>query len=121
MGGWQRPQAPSQAEDRGELRRGARQRGRRGRRDAPRHGHEYPRRPHRRHRRSRLGADPRLRPPCGAGYSAGEERKSTRLNSSHGSISYAVFCLKKKKKKVNENNKKSVQNNVEISRHTREK
>src|SRR5207245_11405387 len=29
------------------------------------------------------------------------DRKSTRLNSSHGSISYAVFCLKKKK-----NNKK---------------
>src|SRR6266542_5399939 len=28
----------------------------------------------------------------------GEDRKSTRLNSSHGSISYAVFCLKKKKK-----------------------
>src|SRR6266542_6243838 len=27
------------------------------------------------------------------------DRKSTRLNSSHGSISYAVFCLKKKKKK----------------------
>src|SRR6266542_4433256 len=27
-----------------------------------------------------------------------EDRKSTRLNSSHGSISYAVFCLKKKKK-----------------------
>src|SRR5438128_7961584 len=26
-----------------------------------------------------------------------EDRKSTRLNSSHGSISYAVFCLKKKK------------------------
>src|SRR5207245_7673972 len=25
-----------------------------------------------------------------------EDRKSTRLNSSHGSISYAVFCLKKK-------------------------
>src|SRR5438477_11965152 len=30
------------------------------------------------------------------------DRKSTRLNSSHMSISYAVFCLKKKKKK-NEN------------------
>src|SRR6266480_6036289 len=30
---------------------------------------------------------------------AGEDRKSTRLNSSHMSISYAVFCLKKKKKK----------------------
>src|SRR5687768_17934331 len=27
-----------------------------------------------------------------------EDRKSTRLNSSHGYISYAVFCLKKKKK-----------------------
>src|SRR5207245_9786663 len=27
----------------------------------------------------------------------GRDRKSTRLNSSHGSISYAVFCLKKKK------------------------
>src|SRR5438128_12691906 len=30
-----------------------------------------------------------------------QDRKSTRLNSSHGSISYAVFCLKKKKKKQN--------------------
>src|SRR3712207_7902951 len=28
------------------------------------------------------------------------DRKSTRLNSSHANISYAVFCLKKKKKKV---------------------
>src|SRR2546429_1343638 len=30
----------------------------------------------------------------------GEDRKSTRLNSSHGYISYAVFCLKKKKNHV---------------------
>src|SRR5690554_8046603 len=30
---------------------------------------------------------------------AGADRKSTRLNSSHVRISYAVFCLKKKKKK----------------------
>src|SRR5207245_9241941 len=30
---------------------------------------------------------------------SGADRKSTRLNSSHGSISYAVFCLKKKKNK----------------------
>src|SRR5690242_21529334 len=30
----------------------------------------------------------------------GEDRKSTRLNSSHMSISYAVFCLKKKKKTI---------------------
>src|SRR2546422_8378537 len=29
---------------------------------------------------------------------SGADRKSTRLNSSHGYISYAVFCLKKKKK-----------------------
>src|SRR5205809_3069686 len=29
-----------------------------------------------------------------------DDRKSTRLNSSHGYISYAVFCLKKKKKKI---------------------
>src|SRR5687768_17968488 len=30
---------------------------------------------------------------------ADQDRKSTRLNSSHGYISYAVFCLKKKKQK----------------------
>src|SRR2546428_10206778 len=34
-----------------------------------------------------------------AGKIAGD-RKSTRLNSSHDQISYAVFCLKKKKKKI---------------------
>src|SRR6266487_4965758 len=34
--------------------------------------------------------------------SASGDRKSTRLNSSHPSISYAVFCLKKKKKKKTE-------------------
>src|SRR2546422_7087626 len=32
-----------------------------------------------------------------AGGTVGRDRKSTRLNSSHGYISYAVFCLKKKK------------------------
>src|SRR2546429_2133448 len=32
------------------------------------------------------------------GRTVGIDRKSTRLNSSHGYISYAVFCLKKKKK-----------------------
>src|SRR5438477_2331914 len=35
------------------------------------------------------------------------DRKSTRLNSSHMSISYAVFCLKKKKKKKKERKKKN--------------
>src|SRR2546429_5700984 len=34
----------------------------------------------------------------GAGADIGPDRKSTRLNSSHGYISYAVFCLKKKNK-----------------------
>src|SRR5688572_31464361 len=33
-----------------------------------------------------------------------EDRKSTRLNSSHSQISYAVFCLKKKKKKTKQHN-----------------
>src|SRR5256885_15388512 len=42
---------------------------------------------------------PRLRARGGAGgvRRHGEDRKSTRLNSSHLVISYAVFCLKKKK------------------------
>src|SRR5205809_5781049 len=35
------------------------------------------------------------------GFTKFRDRKSTRLNSSHGYISYAVFCLKKKKKKNN--------------------
>src|SRR5438132_12119833 len=35
----------------------------------------------------------------GAGRSENGDRKSTRLNSSHTVISYAVFCLKKKKNK----------------------
>src|SRR5689334_24442713 len=33
-------------------------------------------------------------------YASRVDRKSTRLNSSHSSISYAVFCLKKKKKEI---------------------
>src|SRR3712207_8148924 len=32
-----------------------------------------------------------------------QDRKSTRLNSSHANISYAVFCLKKKKKQITVN------------------
>src|SRR5689334_24744738 len=35
--------------------------------------------------------------PSDAEKALGADRKSTRLNSSHSSISYAVFCLKKKK------------------------
>src|SRR5438876_6796436 len=44
-----------------------------------------------RRRRTGCGARPRSAQPGG-----GVDRKSTRLNSSHPSISYAVFCLKKK-------------------------
>src|SRR5438045_4722327 len=40
----------------------------------------------------------------------GGDRKSTRLNSSHLGISYAVFCLKKKKKKILQQTHKETQN-----------
>src|SRR5439155_5697051 len=48
-----------------------------------------------------LGADAREDPVDHADprFARGQDRKSTRLNSSHVAISYAVFCLKKKKKK----------------------
>src|SRR3712207_6971878 len=53
--------------------------------------------------RRQAGAEgDRLRPRQGdrAAADAAQDRKSTRLNSSHANISYAVFCLKKKKKKL---------------------
>src|SRR5438874_5293562 len=40
------------------------------------------------------------------------DRKSTRLNSSHVEISYAVFCLKKKKKKIIEIESYSTRNSI---------
>src|SRR3712207_6964039 len=50
------------------------------------------------------GVDPPTHPPLEGGPQAvdvgggdRQDRKSTRLNSSHANISYAVFCLKKKK------------------------
>src|SRR2546430_12624371 len=60
-------------------------------------------------RRARRCAPPRSRPAAGGGPSPAcrqaaavrrGDRKSTRLNSSHSQISYAVFCLKKKKDKI---------------------
>src|SRR5690606_41654846 len=49
------------------------------------------------------GADRRPRPAIARGsgqdFALARDRKSTRLNSSHVKISYAVFCLKKKTKK----------------------
>src|SRR5690606_42113926 len=41
--------------------------------------------------------------PAAAPAAREKDRKSTRLNSSHVKISYAVFCLKKKKKKTESN------------------
>src|ERR1041385_9451457 len=51
----------------------------------------------------------RVRPPRACGLPADPDRKSTRLNSSHGYISYAVFCLKKKKKQHQKNTKQASQ------------
>src|SRR3712207_7777314 len=48
--------------------------------------------PHRRYRDEQQGGDRE--------NDQVEDRKSTRLNSSHANISYAVFCLKKKKKTI---------------------
>src|SRR2546430_8254315 len=47
-----------------------------------------------------LGPPPQL---PGRSDDGPRDRKSTRLNSSHSQISYAVFCLKKKKKIINKN------------------
>src|SRR6266536_4443072 len=47
--------------------------------------------------RSRPGRVVHLRRDMDGGVGCGLDRKSTRLNSSHEWISYAVFCLKKKK------------------------
>src|SRR5947199_3395469 len=43
-----------------------------------------------------------------------QDRKSTRLNSSHLGISYAVFCLKKKRKKTKTTTKQHTWNNRKI-------
>src|SRR5689334_24584675 len=51
-------------------------------------------RSHRRGPQAARRGDRRRQPAQARG--PGEDRKSTRLNSSHSSISYAVFCLKKK-------------------------
>src|SRR5688572_31915107 len=51
---------------------------------------------HRDHRQ--LAADPELVVEEAGELPGRQDRKSTRLNSSHSQISYAVFCLKKKKK-----------------------
>src|SRR5690242_20811221 len=47
-----------------------------------------------------MACDPAAYAAHASEIAACQDRKSTRLNSSHMSISYAVFCLKKKKKKA---------------------
>src|SRR5205809_5888965 len=57
-----------------------------------------------RRRKGMLGVVDGLQRQADRQPEAFEDRKSTRLNSSHGYISYAVFCLKKKKKKKKQYN-----------------
>src|SRR5688572_31560608 len=61
---------------------------------------------HRRARRDRGAGGLRPRPGRRGQAVRGADRKSTRLNSSHSQISYAVFCLKKKTKKNKKSKKK---------------
>src|SRR3712207_7316350 len=77
---------------------GVRRRARRRERDAGAADRQDPG-PRRQLGRRVRGARPRRR-----------DRKSTRLNSSHANISYAVFCLKKKKKIPNNNISKNLYN-----------
>src|SRR5258708_13065609 len=50
--------------------------------------------------RGRSSRPPRAEPGSARGGLEDRDRKSTRLNSSHQIISYAVFCLKKKKREI---------------------
>src|SRR5437868_15397326 len=66
---------------------------------------------------SPIEARPRAarRSNCRARRWLSRDRKSTRLNSSHVSISYAVFCLKKKKKiKMKQQADKNRQNTIQL-------
>src|SRR2546427_4427550 len=62
------------------------------RRARRRRGHDFP------------GAHDGAQPADDRGRAGGRDRKSTRLNSSHSQISYAVFCLKKKKQEEKQMN-----------------
>src|SRR2546422_4446040 len=56
------------------------------------------------HRRDQLRASKIMQQRLLSNPKTTTDRKSTRLNSSHGYISYAVFCLKKKKKNKKHSN-----------------
>src|SRR5208282_6123734 len=57
-------------------------------------------------RSSKAAVVARLCSSCAYASKTWDRSEGTRLNSSHGSISYAVFCLKKKKKKEKKRRKK---------------
>src|SRR2546427_2018774 len=63
-----------------------------------------------------------LRRPAGEGEGQGKgrlpprDRKSTRLNSSHSQISYAVFCLKKKKKRSDNTGQEIMQHEKRLAK-----
>src|SRR2546430_10607780 len=69
----------------------------------------------------RSGSPPRSarrgRPRSGGRWTGQGDRKSTRLNSSHSQISYAVFCLKKKKKIIDGLRIDCVLDHIRPSRH----
>src|SRR5215471_20051384 len=70
----------------------------------------------------RSSARPRLR-WCASGCASRccGDRKSTRLNSSHVEISYAVFCLKKKKKNKFKQHKKKKNKDKKINKNKKKK
>src|SRR2546427_8981444 len=62
---------------------------------------------------AKIGLNLLLIPRLGLnGAAVATDRKSTRLNSSHSQISYAVFCLKKKKKKYKRTDPRSTCNHI---------
>src|SRR2546430_11660840 len=66
-------------------------------------------------REASLGSRPRMKNGT-VGDTVIQDRKSTRLNSSHSQISYAVFCLKKKKNKnINYSHYTTMHNALELS------
>src|SRR3712207_8835679 len=68
-----------------------------------------------RQHRGRDTAPERPEKPTGVQPGPSQDRKSTRLNSSHANISYAVFCLKKKKHNGSEQGSYAAQ--IVITRH----
>src|SRR5438874_9392449 len=67
---------------------------------------------------SNRGTRPRAGAAIGTTSRRVEDRKSTRLNSSHVEISYAVFCLKKKKKNSHEAHRRHKYDEEKNTRHT---